>query len=175
MFHRAAVVEPTFSHAISIMKESIPPSMTLPGFADDHSIRKSFPAKYHTSEENTINTIESNLTTIADWMTSMHLELNSDKTEFIMFGSRHMLKHGNTSQLDFGGSPIQQSKLVKYHIIMLCISHLDYSNAFLYGINKKLLQKYQRIQNMCGQLVLNKYKYDSAMECLKPLHWLPVD
>ena len=81
--------------------------MTLAGFTDDHSIRKSFSAKCHTSEENTINTIESTLTTIADWMTLEHLKLNSDKTEFIIFGSMQMLKHTNTSHLDFGGSPIQ--------------------------------------------------------------------
>ena len=35
-------------------------------------------------------------------------------------------------------------------VLMLCISHLDYSNALLYGIIKKLLQKYQRIQ-ICVQ------------------------
>ena len=134
-----------------------------------------------------------------------------------MFGSRQMLKHVNTSHLNLGGSPIQQSRLVKYlgghldsnltfkeHVkqkskaamlnftkikairpspnaatchtlvLMLCISHLDYSNALLYGITKKLLQKYQRIQNMCTKLVLNKCKYDSATEYLKQLHWLPI-
>ena len=122
----------------------------------------------------------------------MCLNPNSGKTEFIMFGSRQMLKHANTSHLSFGSSPIQQSRLTKYlgglldscltfkehlkqkskaamlnftkikairpsftatacHILvlMLCISHLDYLNALLYGITKKLLQKYQRIQNMC--------------------------
>ena len=60
-------------------------------------------------------------------------------------------------------------------VLMLCISHLGYSNALLYGITKKLLQKYQRIQNMCAKLVLSKCKYDSATECLKQLHWLPIE
>ena len=59
-------------------------------------------------------------------------------------------------------------------VLMLCISHLDYANALLYGITKKLLQKYQRIENMCAKLVLYKWKYDSATECLKQLHWLPT-
>ena len=57
---------------------------------------------------------------------------------------------------------------------MLCISHLDCSSAFLYGITRKLLQKYQRVQNMCAKLVLNKCKYDSATGFLKELHWLPI-
>ena len=90
--------------------------MTLAGFADDDSIRKSFTAKCHTSKENTINTIENTLTTIADWMTSMHLKLNSDKTEFIMFGSRQKLNYANTSHLNFGNSPIQQSSLDRLSI-----------------------------------------------------------
>ena len=202
-----------FTCYCSLIKESIPPSMTLAGFTGGYSIRKSFPAKCHTSEENTINTIASTLTTIAEWMTSMCLKLNSDKTEFIIYGSRQMLKHANTSHIDFASSPIQQSKLLRYldwnldpnltfedHVkqkskaamlnftkikaigsslnvsacntlvLMLCISDLDYSNASLYGINKKLPQIYQSIQNMCVKLVPNKPKYDSATECLSQLH-----
>ena len=205
-----------FTCYCSLFKDSIPSSMTLAGFADDHSIGKSFTAKCHTFKENKINIIENTLNTIADWMTSMHLKLNSDKTEFIMFGSTEMLKYANTSHLNLGNSPIQQSRLVNYlgghldscftfkehekqkskaamlnftkikairpsvtttacHILVLilCISHLDYSNALLYGIPNKLLQKYQRIQNMCAKLVLNKCKYDNAIECLQQLHWLP--
>ena len=41
-----------FTYYCSLIKDSIPLSMTLAGFADDHSIRKSFTAKCHTSEEN---------------------------------------------------------------------------------------------------------------------------
>ena len=60
-------------------------------------------------------------------------------------------------------------------VVMLCISHLDYVNALLYRMTKKLKSKYQRIQNMCAKLVLNKKKYDSATNCLKELHWLPIE
>ena len=59
-------------------------------------------------------------------------------------------------------------------LLMLCMSHLDYSNAVLYGIPNKTLNKYQRIQNMCATLVLGKSKYDSSTESLKALHWLPI-
>ena len=60
-------------------------------------------------------------------------------------------------------------------VLMLCISHLDYANVLLYGMTKKLKSKYQRIQNMCAKLVLNKKKYDSATKCLQKLHWLPIE
>ena len=59
-------------------------------------------------------------------------------------------------------------------VLMLCISHLDYANTLLYGMTKKLKSKYQRNQNMCAKLVLNKKKYDSATKCLQELHWLPI-
>ena len=59
-------------------------------------------------------------------------------------------------------------------LLMLCMSHLDYSNVVLYGIPNKTLNKYQRIQNMCAKLVLGKSKCESSTESLKALHWLPI-
>ena len=59
-------------------------------------------------------------------------------------------------------------------LLMLCMSHLDYLNAVLYGIPNKTLNKHQRIQNMCAKLALCKSKYDSSTEPLKTLHWLPI-
>ena len=55
---------------------------------------------------------------------------------------------------------------------MLCISHIDYANAVLYGTTKKVLNKYQTLQNMCAKLVLGKSKYskyDSASQTLQQL------
>ena len=168
-----------FTCYCSLITDSIPSSMTLSRFSDDHSIRKSFPEKCLTAEERTISAMISTLTKIANWMTSMWLKLNSKKTEFIMFASRQMLKHADTSHLNFGTTPIQWSNLIKYlgghldsclifeeHVkqkckatmlnfikikairpslttapchtlvLMLCISHLDYANALLYGMPK---------------------------------------
>ena len=182
--------------------------MTLSGFADNHSIR-SFPARFPTAEKRTISTMEETLTKIADWMTSMRLKLSSEKTEFILFGSKQMLRHASTDHLNFGTTPIQRTNLIKYlgghldtgltfeeHVkqkckaamlnfikikvirpslttaachtlvLMLCISHLDYANALLYGMTKKLKSRYQRIQKHVCQTDSNKKKYDSATECL---------
>ena len=206
-----------FTCYCSLITDSIPSSVTLSGFTEDHSIRRSFPAKCHTAEKRTIGTMENTLTKVADWMTSMWLKLNGEKTEFILFGSRQMLEHADTEHLNFGTTPIQWSNLVKYlggyldscltfeeHVkqkcktamlnfikikairpsltasachtlvLMLCISHLDYANALLYGMTKKLKSIYQRIQNMCTKLVLNKKKYDSTKKFLQDLHWLPI-
>ena len=59
-------------------------------------------------------------------------------------------------------------------LISLCISHLDYANALLYGLPTITLSKFQRIQNMCTQLVLRRSKGSSITQCLKDLHWLPI-
>ena len=71
----------------------------------------------------------------------MHLKLNSDKTEFIMFGSRQMLKHANTSHLNFGSSPIQQSRLVKYQG-----GHLDPCLTFEEHVKQKQKQQCWTLQ-----------------------------
>ena len=58
--------------------------------------------------------------------------------------------------------------------LCLCISHMDYCNSVLYGLPKSSLDKLQRIQNMCACLVLRKNMHESATQCLKELHWLPI-
>ena len=59
-------------------------------------------------------------------------------------------------------------------LLSLCISHLDYANALLYGLPATTLNKLQRIQNMCAWLVLRRSKGSSITQCLKDLHWLPI-
>ena len=115
-------------------------------------------------------------------------QMNSDKTEYIMFGSQQQLTKINPEPLQAGPDVIELSNKVKYlgslldntlsfdqhvsskvqkamvnfikvksickyitqeacttFLLMLCISHLDYLNAVLYGIPNKTLNKYQRI------------------------------
>ena len=61
-------------------------------------------------------------------------------------------------------------------VLNLCISQLDYSNGMLMGCPAVLINRLQRIQNVCAKLVLNlkRQKFDSAKDALHTLHWLPV-
>ena len=59
-------------------------------------------------------------------------------------------------------------------VLSLCVSHLDYCNAALYGLPDITISRMQRVQNMCVCLVLRRTKWDSAMACLAKLHWLPI-
>ena len=58
--------------------------------------------------------------------------------------------------------------------LSLCVSHLDYCNSVLYRLPTVTLSKLQRVQNMCVRLGLRKTKFDSATDCLRSLHWLPI-
>ena len=59
-------------------------------------------------------------------------------------------------------------------VLSLCVSHLDYCNAVLYGLPDITINRMQRVQNMCACLVLRRTKWDSAKACLAKLHWLPI-
>ena len=206
-----------FTCYCSLIDQIVPKDITLNGFTNDHSLRKSFRAGNRTQEQQAKLRMEHTFSSIKEWMDSMCLKLNSEKTEYIMFGSCQQLTKVNLEPLHAGPDLTEFSNKVKYlvspldntlsfdlhvsskvqkamanfikikfickHItweacttllLMLCMSHLDYLNAVLYGIPNKTLNKYQRIQNMCAKLALGKSKYDSSTESLKTLHWLPI-
>ena len=206
-----------FTCDCSLIDLVVPKDITLNGVADDHSLRKSFPADNRTLEQQAKLRMEHTFSNIKRWMDSMCLKLNSEKTEYIMFGSCQQLTKIYPEPLHAGPDLIELGNKIKYlgglldntlsfdlHVsskvqkamanfikirsicpyitwetcttllLMLCMSHLDYLNAVLYGIPNKTLNKYQRIQNMCAKLALGKSKYDSSTESLKTLHWLPI-
>ena len=91
---------------------------------------------------------------------------------------RHITKKCTTAMLSF-----QRIKLIRRFltkdpattlILGLVISHLDYCNSTLYGLQDCDINKFQRIQNMTAKLVLQHKKSDSATQWLKDLHWLPI-
>ena len=192
-----------FTCYCSSINQVVPKDITLNGFSDDHSLRKSFQASDRIQERQTKLKMEQIFNNIREWMDSMCLKLNSEKTEYIMFGSWQQMTKINLEPLHAGPNLIELNNKVKYlgalldntlsfdpHVsskvqkamanfikikairkyitreactillLMLCMSHLDYLNAVLYGIPYKTLNKYQRIQNMCAKLALGKSKYD---------------
>ena len=54
-------------------------------------------------------------------------------------------------------------------------SRLDYCSSLLYGVNRSLVLKLQRIQNMAARVISRTSKYDHITPVLKELHWLPVE
>ena len=152
--------------------------------------------------------MQTTFTSIKDWMESMHLKLNTDKTNFIIFHSKQQLRKQDESPMDANGDVIPKSRVVRYlgghldtsltfetHvktkvkttmanltkirsiwdylsiractilILILCITHIDYANAILFGSTAKVI-KFQSLQNMCAKLILRRFKYSSSVESL---------
>ena len=56
----------------------------------------------------------------------------------------------------------------------LVMSHLDYCNSALLGINDKCLKFLQRVQNMSAKIILRRKKFSSNWEAFKELYWQPI-
>ena len=54
-------------------------------------------------------------------------------------------------------------------------SRLDYCSSLLFGVNKALIAKLQRVQNMAARVIKRTSKYDHITPVLKELHWLPLE
>ena len=55
------------------------------------------------------------------------------------------------------------------------LSQLDYLNSVLTALPKATLRPYNYIQRYVARLACNKTKRDSAQDCMKILHWLPIE
>ena len=98
----------------SLIKDQIDNSITLTAFADGHSICNNFKAGEKEQEHNVKTYLEKTFTHLKQWMDTMHLKLNPDKTEYILFGSWQQLKKTSQELLDTQGDPIAVSKVVRY-------------------------------------------------------------
>ena len=189
----------------------------ISGFTDDHSLRMSSPASDLGKQNSMQRKLEHTLAVIKSWMDTMRLRLNTNKTEYITFGSKTQLQKIPKQPLTTGNHTMQMSSDVKYlgetldrqlsfnkditkkiqkvmsnftHIkaiqkyltkqacttlvLSLCITHLDYGNALLYGlpkIHKETTNSSKHRYQTCTTML----KYSSAMQALMDLHWLPIE
>ena len=88
--------------------------MVLNGFMDDHLVKKEFtPAKWG-DESKCIHDLQHCMGEVQGWMEGNQFKLNSDKTEFILFGLRQMLSKCITTNIEVNGHTIDRSTMVKY-------------------------------------------------------------
>ena len=109
---------------------------------------------------NTIKTLGFNLDRLANMehhvnsTVSLCYKLLSDVSRV-----RHLLSDSDTESL----------------VHSIVSSRLDYCNSLLYGLNKSVLSKYQRVQNYAARIVSKRSKRKSVSDVLIKLHWLPVE
>ena len=116
-----------FNLYCSTLHEIVPKDLTLSGFADDHSVRKSFKAGSSTDETETIRTLEGCMLNIKSWMDSMRLKMNPNKTEFIYFGSKPQLRKCNVESLKVSDDLIPRTDTVRYLGVYMD-AHLNYKH-----------------------------------------------
>ena len=85
---------------------------------------------------------------------------------------RHRRLHGQ----HFEYVDASRSHMCKTIVHVLVTSRLDYGNAVLFGVNVRLIQKLQMVQNSAARLITQQRRHDHQhiMLTLIALHWLPV-
>ena len=126
--------------------------LELNGFADDHSVRRSFkPSKLdHKEELETIAIMEQSMLDIKSWMDQVYLKMNESKTKFIYFGWPSQLEKCITTTININAEPIERSNTTKYLGAYLD-SKLDFK---------------EHIKAKCKAAVLNIYKIRAARKNL---------
>ena len=92
----------------------IPPSVSVYGFADDHTANIRFEPSSGASENIAIEKLEHSAVVINDWMNKNKLKMNTSKTEFIMFGSKQQLKKCTTDVININGDNIKPESCIRY-------------------------------------------------------------
>ena len=84
------------------------------------------------------------------WMDTMHLKLNSDKTEYILFRSHAQLKKISPEPLNAHGNLIEISKVVRY-LGGLLYQQLNFKQHIKEKVKKK--NNDQSNKNLCNMKV----------------------
>ena len=96
------------------LQDVVPQDLQLSGFADDHSIRRSFKANNRQEECETNAKLEQCLLNVKKWMDEARLKMNPAKTEFIYFGNIGQLQKCIISTINVAGDLILRSDTIKY-------------------------------------------------------------
>ena len=132
-----------FNMYSSTLDEAIPKQLSLNGFADDHSVRKSFKPKCKDSELSVVREIETALVSAKNWMNSVRLKMNDSKTEFICFGNKIFTSKMSTSSINVNGTAVYKSEEIR-----LLGAWLDSELNFKRHITKKCCAAMVNLQKL---------------------------
>ena len=88
--------------------------MRLNAFADDHSLNYAFKANNREQEAETMNCLEQCTLNVNRWMNQKRLKMNTDKTEFILFGSRQHPHKCSTKNINVCGHLVKCSEKIRF-------------------------------------------------------------
>ena len=149
-------------HEVVISSEDNEKPLLLYGFADDHTVHDQFKANDRSAESESITKLQQCASSLKSWMDLNKLRINNAKTEFILYDSQPQLDKCTMDEILIVDSIIKRSETV-------------YCNSILAGLPNSEKSLMQRVQNIAAKLVLGKSKFHSSLECLRELHWLPIN
>ena len=101
------------------MQEVVNPPLTLHGFANDHVVGNKFKPGEWNEEERCMCELEECAADLRVWMNENRLKMNSDKTEFVLFGSRPQLDKCKIKALNVDDTEVVLVDRMKYLGVIL--------------------------------------------------------
>ena len=77
-------------------------------------LKNTYKAKSHTAEKYSVQILERKAVEVKEWMDAKHLKMNNNKTEFITFASKQMLKLCTTDNLKVNDVSVPRCEVIKY-------------------------------------------------------------
>ena len=97
----------------STVREEIPDSISIYGFADDHGLGNNFAVNMDEVQQAIVD-LEGCMVAVKQWMDINRLKMNSAKTEFILVGSKQQLGKTKIDHINVNSIPIKKSFCIKY-------------------------------------------------------------
>ena len=97
----------------SSLQTEILANVRLNAFADYHSLNYAFKANNREQEVETMNSLEQCLLDVNRWMNQNRLKMNTEKTEFIIFGSGQNLPKCSTKNINICGDMVEHSNKIR--------------------------------------------------------------
>jgi hypothetical protein len=142
-------------------------------YADDTQLYVSFKANDDTSKYQALEKIENCLVDIETWMHTNMLKLNNDKTEIMLFLSKHNMKHLKEVSVKVGNSEITSSTSVRNLGVMFdCTLSMEQQvnnicrSAFCQLRNISHIRKYltmETTKTLMNGLVLSRLDYCNSL------------
>ena len=102
-----------YSIYASSLQTEIPASVRLNALADDHLLNCTFKVNNRGQEAATMNCLEQCVLNVSRWMNQNRLKMNSEKIEFILFGSQQHIHKYSTKCINVCGDLVKCSDIIR--------------------------------------------------------------
>ena len=99
--------------------EVVNPPLNLHKFADNPTVKEKFKAGHWEDEGRCIHELEKCTVHLKVWMDKNWFKMNSDKTGFILFGSKPLLDKCITASLNINNMEIKVAEIIRYLGVLL--------------------------------------------------------